>query len=235
MAVIVYSGIPGTGKTMSATHYAVVQYLWASRFARLFRKPVVNKIYSNYPILLDEKRGVYSHPVNTSMLQMNYKFPHGAVIIIDEVQREYDSREFKTFPKELGVFLQHHRHASIKRIILVSQHPKRIDNKMRDLAECYRKYKKVWNIPFLPFLVVFYNDYYEFDEYGSSADMDKKFRNYDVEKHIRFMLKKYAFKTYNTKYFHVIFDDLTPINTGNFASKDLTKEDIDLVGYQNFQ
>lgn len=279
MAVIIYSGLPGKGKTASATYDAVKKFKRdngkISRFViwiksnlllkkRLKFKTIkkdlstdpINKIYSNYPILLKYttttrlilnycllklklKRfikiynPIYSNMFSLDNLNMIYQFPKHSLLIVDEVQRYYDSREFKTFPKELGIFLQHHRHATIDNIILVTQHPRRIDNKMRDLAEAYRKYRIFITIPFIPFGFLSYTNYYEFDDYGKFHRMKRELRNYDLDNHFRFFLKSSIFPHYNSKYYHVIFDSLKMIINKSFTSTDLSEEELNKIGHNS--
>lgn len=235
MSITIYSGLPGKGKTAMATLNAVKKYKRDNNFIlRLLKKQRGNLIYSNYPILLDIKNKVFSHPVSLVDLQMTVKYPHHSMIIIDEVQRYYDSREFKTFPKDLGIFLQHHRHATIDDIILITQHPRRIDNKMRDLAEVYRKYRIFWKFfSFVPFGICMYSNYYEFDDYGKFHRVHKEAKTYDVDNHIRFFLKKSIFPHFSTKYYHVIFDDLKMIYSDYFNGIELTKDQLIKIGHNN--
>lgn len=257
MAIICYSGLPGTGKTASATHYAVKKYKRDNRklvlLIRHFRNSEiqikdkfklkvlskyyldqykVNLLYSNYPILLDKKNRVFSNVVKPNDLTMIYQFPKRSSIIIDETQRYYDSREFKKFPKEIGVFFQHHRHADIIDIILVTQHPRRLDNKMRDLAEVFRKYRMFVKIPLLPLIFCTYTNYYEFEEYGKFNHVKKEMRSYDYDNHIRIMLTDKIFSRYESKYFKVIFEQLTNIVSRPFISKDLSFDDIKAIGIE---
>jgi hypothetical protein len=164
---------------------------------------------------------------------MRFKFPKHSLIICDETQRYFDSREFKTFPKELGIFFQHHRHASIDNIILVTQHPKRIDNKMRDLAECYRKYRTFIALPFFPIGFLSYTNYYEAEEYGKFHRMKRELRNYDLDNHFRFFLVSSMFPHYNSKYYHVIFDDLEDFPINKFTGLDLTAEQLNAIGHNS--
>lgn len=232
MAITIYSGLPGKGKTALATLKAVKKYRRDNSIIRkVFKKNGINRIYSNYPILLNMKKKVYSHPISLMDLQMTLRFPKGSLIIIDEVQRYYDSREFKTFPKNLGIFLQHHRHADIDDIILITQHPRRIDNKMRDLSEVYRKHRTFITIPFIPIGMALYTNYYEFDDYGKYHKVKKEAQTYDLDNHIRFFIKSNIFGHYNSKYYHVIFDALDPILNRFFTGTDLTADELNQIGH----
>lgn len=229
MAIKIFSGLPGKGKTASATHHAIKHYKRTNNFIKKFlKKPIINNVYSNYPILLDHKKGIYSNLLIINDMKLRYQFPKDSILILDEVQRYYDSREFKTFPKELGTFMQHHRHGDIKDILLITQHPRRIDNKFRDLAEVLVKYRVFIPIPLLPWIFVYYTNYYEFDDYGKYHHVKKEMQNYDYDNHFKIISKK-CLKSYNSKYFNVIFNSLPPIESQPFHSKDLSNEHINTM------
>jgi Zonular occludens toxin (Zot) len=257
MAILCYSGLPGTGKTASATLSAVKHFnqqnsfinklihlykeSYLTTYKQFFKKQLyivikeltINNVYSNYPILLDTKKQIYSNSIKPSDLEMKYQLPSGSLIILDEVQRYYDSREFKTFPKQLGVFFQHHRHGSIKDIILVTQHPRRLDNKMRDLVEIFRKYRLFIKIPLIPVIFCTYSNYYEFEDYGSYHLMKREMRSFDVDNHIQLIWSFNSFTRYNSKYFNVIFNALKTLPIKMFKSKDLTLDELYDIGIQH--
>lgn len=192
----------------------------------------INNVFTNYPVLLDVKKNIYSNVVNLDDLNMKYKFPKHSLIGIDEAQRYYDSREFKKFPKNLGTFLQHHRHADIDNIIFVTQHPRRLDNKMRDLCEVFRKYKIFFKIPFIPFIFAYYVNYYEFEDYGKYNHLKPEFRTYDYDNHFEFISSHKSFDRYMSKYFHVVFDVLPDIIKSRFTSKELQLDEINSIGVE---
>lgn len=248
MAIICYSGLPGKGKTAMATYNAIKKYKKDnSLLSKLLYKTLykitknsrysitypINLIYSNYPILLNKKQNLYSHKVKLDDLKMCVKFPYYSMLIFDETQRYYDSREFKKFPKEIGTFMQHHRHATIDDIILITQHPRRIDNKMRDLNEIFRKYRLFIKIPFMPYIIATYTNYYEFEDYGKYHHVKAEMRTYDYDNHIKFLNVKNCFPRYNSKYFHFIFDNLPTIISHEFTNLDLNQNDLDDVGIEN--
>lgn len=253
MAVMIFSGLPGKGKTANATRLALKEFSKHNSFIFKFfynmnnkdlnikealkkdeikglKKLVVNKIYSNYPILLDQKKKIYSNIIKPLDLNMVYKLPKGSVVIFDEMQRYYDSREFKKFPRDVGTFVQHHRHADIKYIVFVTQHPRRLDNKIRDLAEIFRKYRVWFKFPLLPLVLVTYTDYFEFEDYGLYNKVKKEYQTYDYKNGFRFMITKKLYNAYDNKYFKVIFNELDPINDVNFVSKELTIDEVKAIG-----
>ncbi len=260
MAILCYSGLPGTGKTASSTLSAVKHYNKENSiinkaiillkdkqidiknikiksipkdiksFINEVKQIKINTVFSNYPILLDVKKNIYSNIIKPSDLEMKYQLPVNSLIILDEMQRYQDSREFKTFPKQLGVFFQHHRHGSIKDIILVTQHPRRLDNKMRDLVEVFRKYRLFVKIPFIPLILCTYSNYYEFEDYGSYHLMKREMRTFDVDNHIQLIYTGSTFTRYNSKYFNVIFKALKPIQEDRFKNIDLTLDEVQAIG-----
>lgn len=248
MALICYSGLPGRGKTAMATYHAVKKFkkdnsLIIKLIYKVAYKITKNEkfsskvfprrlIYSNYPILLDRKKKIYSFKVGLNDLRMKKRFPYHSMLIFDETQRYYDSREFKSFPKEIGTFMQHHRHGSIDDIVLVTQHPRRIDNKMRDLNEVFRKYRTFFKIPLLPYIISYYTDYFEFEDYGLYNHVDRKHRTYDYQNHVRMFNIKNCYPRYNSKYFHFIFDGLPEIESVEFKDIDLSKDDLAAVGIE---
>lgn len=230
MAITFYCGLPGKGKTAFSTHLAIKTYKQDNGIIRtLIKRKRGVVIYSNYPILLDKKREIYSNRLSVNMLQMNYKFPDHAVLIVDEAQKYYDAREFSKFPKEMGTFLQHHRHANIREVIWVSQHPRRLDNKQRDLSEVFRKYRLFLTIPFFPIGLCLYSNYYEFDDYGKYHKTPREMRNFDVDNHIRLFFKKNIFGHYYSKYYDVVFNDLEPVPSIPWTSLKMTKDDVNAV------
>lgn len=233
MALYIYSGIPKTGKTATTTYQAVKHYRKDnSLLMKLFERRThnVNRVFSNYPILLDKKKKVFAIRTNPNMLCMKYRFPHGSIIILDEFQRYFDSREFKDFPKPLGTFLQHHRHGSIKDIIFTSQHPRRIDNKGRDLSEIFVKHRIFIKIPFIPVFVSYSTEYYEFEDYGKYNHLKNEMKTYDYKNHFRIIYAGNIVGRYDSKYFRVIFDELDPVPEVPFTGLQLTKEEIYSVG-----
>lgn len=231
------SGLPGKGKTASATYLAIKKYKQDNNIIKRFfykltkrEYQYTNLVFSNYPILLDKKHDIYSHVVCPDDLCMKYRFPTHSLIILDETQRYFDSREYKRFPKQLGVFFQHHRHGSIDDIILVTQHPRRLDNKMRDLCEIFRKYRHFIKLPFIPLILITYTDYYEFEDYGKYNHVKPEFRTYDYHNHFMIVSSKNIFNHYNSKYFHVIFDELEDMPVSSFANIDLSATEIEKIG-----
>jgi len=238
MAVICYNGLPGKGKTANATRDAIKAY--KSYKIKTFilnclrkkqnREEIDNIIFSNYPILLDKKTERYSYVLDIRKMHMNYKFPKGSVLILDEAQRYNDSRDFKNFPKKLGIFFQHHRHGDIDKIILVTQHPRRLDNKMRDLCEVFRKFKIWFKLPLLPVVFIYYTDYYEFEDYGKYNHVPRERKIYDYRNGMKLIITWNLFTRFDTKYFKVVFKNLTNIPKKQFKNIAVQEEEMAELG-----
>lgn len=231
MAITIYAGLNGKGKTANATLKAVKKYKKDnSLIRRLIRRQRGNLVYSNYPILLDMKKRVYSHMLSLSDLEMKVKYPEHSMLIYDETQRYYDSREFKKFPKAIGTYLQHHRHASIDDVIFITQDPQRIDSKMRELAEVFRKYRIFITIGFgkwfFPYGFTYYSNYYRSDDYNKYHKIDKKISTYEVDNHFRFFKIKNIFPRYDSKYYRILFAELPNASSETWTGKAMTIEQL---------
>ena len=204
MSLISLCGVPGSGKTLDSTYFALKHYnkqnilikyylhKFLYRIPKLkdfsryqyfnkFPKHRINNVYSNYPILLDKKYKIYSNVVSLWDLNNDYSFEPGSIIIIDEVQLYADSDEYKdkimnAKLSRIAKFLQAHRHYGIDTIIFTSQNPSRIFKKARNICESYRKQEKLINIPFTPYTIMRSTDYYDLDFYGRFVPRDRKER-----------------------------------------------------------
>lgn len=113
-----FFGLPGHGKTISMT--AELMGL---------RRKYGDKIYifTNYGFLEEDK------PFNNwRMLLETYDKP--AVFAWDEVQNEFNSRDFKNFPIELLTLLTQNRKGNGKRIYYTAQRYSRVDKVFRELS-----------------------------------------------------------------------------------------------------
>ena len=231
MALQAFCGVPGSGKTLNATRLAIKHYekennrikfyltyilskipKFKNKFCfdyyLTFPKNRINNVYSNYPILLDKKRGIYSNIVSLWDLNNDYSFEPNAFIIIDEVQLYADSDEYKdkVVNAKLGriaKFLQAHRHYGIKTIIFTSQNPSRIFKKARNICESYLKQCKVVNIPFTPYVFIRGIGYYDLEFYGRfipKSREEKKKLPFDYYKKFALFNKNKVFKAYDSRY-----------------------------------
>ncbi len=121
MEILTFNGIPGSGKTLHATQYALKHFQRENGFLRRFltymvallpgklgkkakiRKEYidsfphhrVNNVYSTYPILLDKKRKIYSLKWSIwDFVGNKYSYLPGALFVNDEIQLYVDSDEY---------------------------------------------------------------------------------------------------------------------------------------------
>lgn len=113
-----YFGLPGQGKTMSMS--------WE---LMNLRKKYGDSIYifTNYGFKQEDK--VFD---NWRMLLGTYDKP--AVFAWDEVQNEFNSRDYKNFPVELLTLLTQNRKGNGKRIYYTAQRYNRVDKVFRELS-----------------------------------------------------------------------------------------------------
>lgn len=119
-----FFGLPGAGKTMALT--------WELENLRKAHGDDIY-IFTNYGFKLEDK------PFNHwNMLLDEYDKP--AIFAWDEVQNEFNSRDFKNFPIELLTLLTQNRKGHGKRIYYTAQRWARVDKVFRELsfkcAEC---------------------------------------------------------------------------------------------------
>lgn len=229
--LVSYCGIPGSGKTLDATDEAIRHYRKQNNplkfylsficsklgikskklnydYYCLFPKKRINTVYSNYPILLDKRRGITSHVVNLFDLDNRFSYYPDSLIIIDEIQLYADSEDYKD--KEINLklakiakFLQAHRHFGIKKIIFISQHPSRIFKKGRNICESYVKHNKVINIPIIPFSIISGIGYYESEFYGRfipRSHEERKKLPFDYYKYFKVINRKIVYSAYDSRY-----------------------------------
>ena len=233
--ISVISGLPGKGKNVLATnlakrHYRAENGLILRIIRKIKHEPIIlNNVYSTYPILLNKRRKEYSNVVSFYDLDGSYKFLPNALIIVDEVQAFYDSDEHKNFPKKIAVFNQFHRHFNIKDIYYISQHPSRIVKKLRDVSYGFTKVRSFFVIPIINLGIMYYSNYYEFEDYGKWHHPAKEFQTYDVDNHFLLFNAKSIFTSYNSKYLNVLNRDKPLYNKGKFNDLYLSKEELNSI------
>lgn len=155
LALNVYFGVPGSGKTTFAAYLAkhaqkksiVIQFceLFPCKFTnwiingKHWKRPI--DVYSNVPI-----NGCYK--VNCREDLGRYMVEDGK-LIIDEAGVEFNSRNYKTFPKEAIYFFKFHRHYGVS-VDVFSQSHEDMDVTLRRLAQNFFVVKK----SLIPFFVV---------------------------------------------------------------------------------
>lgn len=228
-------GLPGVGKNVYATYLALRHYNKTNSFLnRSIRKihhlpSRINNVYSSYPILLDKKRNVYSHRVSPDDLRNQYSFIPDSLIIIDEIQSFYDSDEFKDFPKEIAVFNQFHRHFGISDIYYISQHPSRVVKKLRNVTSQFIKIRFFFKFPIVPLGLMYYTNYYEFDDYGKWHHPAREMKTYDCDNHFVLFNVKKVFKAYNSIYLHTLNDNKPLKYKEKFTHLDLSTDEVESI------
>ncbi len=259
MALKCICGVPGSGKTLEVTRLALRHYKKINspmrksllhigsilkikkcvdefKYYSNFPYGKINNIYTNYPILLDKKRKIYSHKVCLWDLDNSYSYLPDSIIIIDEVQLYVDSDEYKDKVqnykiRKIAKFLQAHRHFGIKNIYFVSQHPSRIFKKARNICESYVKEKRLVKIPFTSFAFSRAIGYYEFDFYGRYIPRNREERKkltFDYFKEFHVFNYKKIFKAYDSRYLS-LYNYEKPIKTGVHVSSKVELNDLEVL------
>lgn len=169
----------------------------------------VNTVYSNFPILLDKRRKIYSNVVSIDDLNNDYSFYPNATIIIDEVQAYYDSsKDFKLFPRPIATFFQFHRHFGVKNIYLISQSPSRVVKYLREVSGEYQRIKRYIKIPILNIGFIYYRKCHELDHYFMAFTRSKEQkRMFDIKSGFYIFNYKKVYSAYESKYLHIFNDD----------------------------
>lgn len=247
MALIILTGKPGKGKTLTMVNvarkefkkynpplkvwfiekilrkkyiYEVLQY---TDFPVLFKKPKKGKKYYYY----DENREIVESDFIMSLrcrifdLTLDNKFPQGSSFYIDEVQAKYDSMEYKDFPDSIAHYCQAHRHFDHD-IYVSSQSQSRIIKRILVLAEEY------WNIQsFRKFLGIAWVNIR--CSWEMSANLENNVVNDDLVDvdYFRFFFRiKRVGSMYDSKYLRYLQSDSKPYKSNMYSSLELTKADI---------
>lgn len=232
MSVIGLHGIPGSGKTLSATAIALKYYKKQNRiikqFFRYIRKKdiIINNIYTNYPILLNKRKKLYSNVVTIDDLDNRYSFLPNSLIVLDEVQAFYDSyRDFKNFPPSISSFLQFHRHFGVKDIYILSQHPRRLVTYIRDVICEYHRIKKFLRIPLLNIGVVCYRKCFEFEDFTESFTRDKEIKKkLEIKTRFYFFKLKKVYKSYVSTYLKALNENKPLCDLGTYNNLSISSE-----------
>lgn len=194
----------------------------------------INNVYSSYPILLDKKRGIYSHKVSLWDLNNLYSFLPNSIILIDEIQLFVDSDEYKNqkiteLLKKIGNYFQAHRHFGIKNIIVTSQGVTRIFKKCRDVCSGYLKLNKVIKFPLLPIGYISGTYYYDIDYYGKYIPRSREERRklpFEYKKYKRICNMSRIYSAYDSRYLANLNYSQPLLSKGCYNSLKTTKEDI---------
>jgi hypothetical protein len=143
-----FTGLPGSGKSNALVDIAH-KALKGGR-----------KVYSNIAIKGCNKIEF------TDLIE--YRFPRGAVILLDEAGRSFNSRDFKHLPPEIFDLFTLHRHLDLDMYIAVQDFGM-IDINLRRVIEL-----TYWviNYPILPFYI--HHGYYSLEKLGVMKNPDFK-------------------------------------------------------------
>lgn len=225
MSVIFVGGTPGKGKTLFVTYLMRKKYFYENKLLnRLLKRSRYVNIFSNYPIRFE--KGVYSYKLSIFDLNKFSKMIPDCDLVIDEFSNFLDSLEYKNFPKTLRLVLKTHRHASIHDIYIIDQHPSRIPKQAKVLVNEYYYIKKFFKIPLTGIAFISYVIYYNLEDYGKATNVEKDKVTYEFKKQLRFFKYKRVFKSYDTKYMKVLYENEQPIRTEMYSDLVMSKEDV---------
>jgi hypothetical protein len=151
-----FFGLPGKGKTMAMTQELMQ-----------FRKKHGDNIYifTNYGFLQEDK------PFdNWRMLLEEYDRP--AIFAWDEVQNEFNSRDFKNFPIELLTLLTQNRKGNGKRILYTAQRYSRVDKIFRELSFLVGECRTILG----RYTIVRWHDTEDYEMLQSTPDVSKRMK-----------------------------------------------------------
>lgn len=133
-SIIAYSGCLGGGKSFNLTCDAIKYYRKSFKkwkkinkpsfirrlFLKITRTSLCNdyfyginepKIFSNYPILIDKKKQIYSEVLTNEILLESSNIPFGSIVVIDEFSKWVNQFEYKKeFSNNFDDFIGRFRH-----------------------------------------------------------------------------------------------------------------------------
>ena len=151
-----YFGLPGRGKTMAMTQELI-------ELRRRYRDQIY--IFTNYGFSQEDQ------PFdNWRMLLKEYDKP--AVFAWDEVQNEFNSRDFKNFPIELLTLFTQNRKGHGKRILYTAQRYARVDKVFRELSFLVGDCRTIFG----RYTVVRWYDTEDYEMIQSTPDVNKRMK-----------------------------------------------------------
>lgn len=260
MSLIAFCGVPGSGKTLNATRLALkhykkennkLKYYFSYLISKIPNKNLkvnfdyykkfpygkINNVYSNYPILLDKKKKIYSNKIDFWDLNNNYSFLPNSFIVIDEIQLYADSDEYKdkivnAKLSKIAKFLQAHRHYGVNTIIFTSQNPSRIFKKGRNICESYLKQCKVFNFPIIPYSFIRGIGYYDLDFYGRfipRSREEKKKLPFDYYKRFAIFNRNKVYNAYDSRYLSEYNYNKPLLNKNTYNSSKIDYEHLKIL------
>ena len=180
-----YSGLPGSGKTTYLTQLGI----------KNIKKG--NRTFSNYPIFFKYK-GVKltSNIINSREEMIKQPYKPGDIIIIDEAQRWFNSREYKKFGNDLLEFFTGHRHIDVN-IYIGVQYPQRIDVSIREIVDTYHWLSKI----FIFKSILKERKYILFEDILRESEMPEEYRKENFKSKLRIIKnKRKLFTSFDSKY-----------------------------------
>lgn len=224
MSLIALCGVPGAGKTfmltrMARKHYKQQNSLLFCIKRKLHKQPWhINNVYSNYPILLDKKKKIYSRIIDIEDLKNQYSFLDHSFIAFDEPQLDYDSiADTFIFPRAIGMTMQAHRHFGIDNIVFATQHPNRLVVYEKNIMNEYYKIMKKLKLPFLPWGLVCTRKCYEIEDYARITSGSKEIRKEcSISRKFFFFNFKKIYKSYDSTYLRPLNLDKPKLEKGTY-------------------
>ncbi len=171
-----FCGRPGSGKSYIASKQAI-------KFMEKGRP-----VFSNYPICFHSGKYEYRSLQLTRDMIRKGAYPPGSLIIVDECNHWFNSRNFKEFNVQDLIFFTQHRHIGLD-MFLISQHPQRVDVSIREIVNLYYE---IINIG--PFSLIFKYD--NIEDYSTGKQFPQIIWRFPQ-----------VFTAYDTNYFADSFDN----------------------------
>lgn len=147
MSVILYTGTPGSGKSLDVARQIMTKARFGQKFIgnMLINRDSLGEHAGNY-IYVD----TYSLDPSQLIEYAKKYHIHGkegqTILVIDECQQIFNSREWnRPIMKAWNSFFQVHRHFGYD-VYLVTQYDRLIDRQVRSLIEYERIHRKISNI-----------------------------------------------------------------------------------------
>ena len=232
MSLIALCGVPGAGKTFMLTRMARKHYKRQNSFLnkvirKIHKEPShINNVYSNYPILLNKKKKIYSRIISIEDLKNQYSFLDHSFIAFDEPQLDYDSiADSFIFPRAIGMTLQMHRHIGIDNIVFATQHPNRLVVYEKNIMNEYYKIMKKIKLPFLPWGLVCARKCFEIEDYARITTGSREIRKEcSISRSFFFFNFKKVYVSYDSTYLRPLNLDKPLLNNGCYKNLVMPKK-----------
>lgn len=162
MSVYAITGIPGSGKTLYAIDKWIIPALKAGRYVITNIEGLsidrICGIYDLDPVSVNVKCKLLDPSDKTACINIWREAPNGALLVLDEAQNYYGSRDWDTKEaKELIPYLTKHRHLGHD-VIIITQSLDSVDVTVRRLVALTYNVKRAENIGLKSAAIVFVYD-----------------------------------------------------------------------------